>query len=198
MKNNFKKIEEVILNVAVEIAKSGEGALFVIGSDVKYEKLLKQKFESFSVFSNGARKLLKSLGTIDGAVIIDKQGRVLEYGVMIKGTKAFVGYGTRHAAAMTASKNKNTVILCSEEEQKVKIFKDGRYIMQIDALQKNVEKSVPKISTTLESLGAGFLGTLGVASLVPALGIALIPGVLVFGGSYFAIKKIMEKTADKK
>lgn len=198
MKNSFKKIEEVILNAAIDIAKNGKGALFVIGSNVKYEKLLKQRLEPFSVFSKGAEKLLKSLGTIDGAVIIDKKGKVIEYGVMIKGTKAFVGYGTRHAAAMTASKNNNIVILCSEEEQKVKIFKDGKYVMQIDALQKNVEKSVPRISTTLESLGAGFLGTIGVASLAPALGIALIPGVLVFGGSYFAIKKIIEKLTSKK
>jgi len=198
MKNNFKKLEEKILKIAISIAKDGKGAIFVIGTKVKYEKLLKQKFEPFSIFDEGAEKLVKSLGMIDGAVIIDKEGKVREYGVMIKKARAFLGYGTRHAAAITASKNKNTVILCSEEEQKVKIFKDGRYIMQIDALQKNVEKSVPKISTTLESLGAGFLGTIGVVSLAPALGIALIPGVLVFGGSYFAIKKIIEKITGKK
>ena len=189
----MKKIEEKILKVAIEIAKQGEGALFVIGDKVEYERLLKQKFEAFSVFDKGAEKILKSFGIIDGAVIIDKKGIVKEYGVMIKKARAFVGYGTRHAAAMTASKKRNTAILCSEEEQKVKIFKNGKYIMQIDALQKNVEKSVPRISTMLESLGAGLLGTIGAASLAPALGIALIPGVLVFGGSYYAIKKILKK-----
>lgn len=189
----MKKIEEKVLKVAIEIAKHGEGALFVIGDKVEYERLLKQKFHEFSVFDKGSEKILKSFGIIDGAVIIDKKGIVKEYGVMIKKTRAFVGYGTRHAAAMTASKKGNVAILCSEEEQKVKIFKNGKYIMQIDALQKNVEKSVPRISTMLESVGAGLLGTIGAVSLAPALGVALIPGVLVFGGSYYALKKILNK-----
>ncbi len=197
MNQTAKKIEEKILKVAIEIAKQGEGALFVIGENVEYERLLKQKFEAFSVFDKGSEKILKSFGIIDGAIIIDKKGIVKDYGAMIKETKAFVGYGTRHAAAMTASKKCNIAILCSEEEQKVKIFKNGRYIMQIDALQKDVEKNVTRISTILESLGAGFLGTIGVAGLAPALGIALIPGVLVFGGSYYAFRKILEKVKNK-
>ena len=191
-KKGIKQIEEVVLKVAIEIAKQKGGALFVIGNDVKYDRLLKQKVEHFSVFDEGAVKLLKSLGMIDGAVIIDNNGIVKDYGAMIKKSKAFIGYGTRHAAAMTASKGNNVVILCSEEEQKVKIFKNGKYIMQIDALEKNVEKNVSKIPTLLESLGAGLVGTVGAVSLAPTLGIALIPGVLVFGGSYYAIKKIIE------
>ncbi len=187
-----KKIEEKILNIAVYLARKGEGALFVIGDKVDYGILVKQRIEKFNLFDSGADKLLKSIATMDGGVIIDNEGNVLAYGAMIRKTRPFVGYGTRHASAFTASMKGNTAILCSEEEHKVKIFKNGRLIMQIDGLQKNVEKEIPKISGILESLGAGVVGTIGVAALAPALGIALIPGVIVFGAGYYAIKSIIK------
>jgi len=94
---------------------------------------------------------------------------------------------------MSASKNNNTSILCSEEERKIKIFKNGRYVMQIDALEKNIEKKTTNIATMLETIGAGFIGSIGAATLAPTLGIALIPGVVIFGGSYYAIKAILSK-----
>ena len=188
-----KKIEQEILKVAIDVAKKGEGALFVIGTKVNYERLLKQKFTSFNILEKGSRKILTSLAMIDGAVIIDKKGNVKAYGAMIKKTRAHKGYGTRHAAALTASKNNNTSILCSEEEKKIKIFKNGRYVMQIDALEKNIEKQTNSIATMLETIGAGFIGTIGAATLVPTLGISLIPGVIVFGGSYYAIKSVLKK-----
>jgi len=187
-----KKIEEKVLKVAIEIAKAGNGALFVIGK-VKYRKLMKQKFKEFSVFDAGSEKLLKSLGTIDGAVVINNNGIVKDYGAMIRATKVMRGFGTRHSAAVSASKNDNTVILCSASEHKVKIFKNGKYVMQIDALQKNVEKHVDKMAGILESIGAGFIGTVGVATLAPTIGVALLPGVLIFGGSYYALKFLIKK-----
>lgn len=190
--NIKKKIEEKVLNIAVYLARKGEGALFIIGDRADYTTLVKQRIEKFNLFDNGADKLLKSIATIDGCVVIDREGNVMAYGAMIKKTRPFVGYGTRHAAAFTASLRGNTAILCSEEEHKVKIFKNGRLLMQIDGLQKNVEKEIPKISAILESLGAGVVGTIGVAALAPALGIALIPGVIVFGVGYYAIKSIIK------
>jgi hypothetical protein len=192
--NTLKNIEEKILNIAVYLARKGEGALFIIGEKIDYTLLVKQRVEKFNLFDSGADKLLKSIATMDGCVIIDKEGNVLAYGAMIKKTRPFVGYGTRHAAAFTASMKGNTSILCSEEEHKVKIFKNGKLIMQIDGLQKNVEKEIPKITAILESLGAGVVGTIGVAALAPALGIALIPGVIVFGAGYYAVKSIIKHT----
>ena len=192
---NPKKIEEEIIKIALELAKKGEGALFVIGEKVSYSRLLKQKFKPFKLFDKGTKKVLVGLATIDGAVIIDKKGNVKDYGVMIKGARVFSGYGTRHSAAVTASQNKNTAIMCSEEEKKVKIFKNGKYIMQIDALEKGIEKQTKGIATMLETIGAGFIGTIGVATIAPALGIALLPGVILFGGSYYAIRKIIDKVS---
>jgi len=193
MKDRIGQIERIILKIAIEIAKSGEGALFVIGEDIKYEKLIKQKFTKFKIFDNGAEKILKGLAVIDGAVIINRKGQLIDYGVMIKKTSPFLGYGTRHSAAMTASKNGNISVLASEEERKVKVFKNGKYMMQIDALHKNVEKQVSTVSKILESTGAGVLGTIGAATLAPTLGFALIPGIIIFGGSYYALKVFIDK-----
>ena len=186
-----KKIEKQILEVSIEITKKGEGALFVIGDHLNYTRLLKQKFKNFNVLDKGARKVLVGIATIDGAVIIDKKGNVKDYGAMIKNVKTFRGYGTRHSAAITASNNENTSILCSEEERKIKIFKNGKYLMQIDALEKGIEDKASGIATMLETIGAGFVGTIGVVTLAPTLGIALIPGIVIFGGSYYAIKKLL-------
>lgn len=192
-RSSAKEIEEKILKISIEIAREGNGALFILGDNVKYEKLIKQRVESFSIFDPGAEKVLKGLAVIDGAVIIDPAGKMVDYGVLIKNTSAFLGFGTRHAAAMTASKNNNIAILVSEEERKVKIFRNGKYIMQIDSLQKGVEKSIPMISTVLESTGAGLIGTIGTAVIAPTLGIALIPGIIIFGASYIALKTFLEK-----
>mgnify|MGYP001589352751 CR=1 FL=1 len=65
--------------------------------------------------------------------------------------------------------------------------------MQVDSLQKNVEKDIPLMSKILESTGVGFIGTIGTVALAPTLGVALIPGIVLFGGSYFAIKSFFEK-----
>lgn len=192
-KKGIKEIEEKILKISIEIAKAGDGALFIIGENVKYEKLIKQKFTKLNIFESGAEKILKGLAVIDGAVIIDRNGNLIDYGALIKNAKAFVGFGTRHSAAVTASKNNNISILVSEEERKVKVFKDGKYLLQVDPLQKNVEKGVPLVSKILESTGAGLIGTIGTATLAPTLGIALIPGLIIFGGGYFAIKALLDK-----
>ncbi len=198
VETKLKKIEEFLFKIALEIAKDGEGALFVIGDDIKYSKLMNQRFDDFSVFSKGANKIIKSLAVIDGAVIISKEGNVVDYGAMIKGAKPFVGYGTRHAAAITASKNNNIAILCSEEERKVKVFKNGKYVMQLDSLEKNIHQDVSQAAGILESVGVGTLSTIGVATLAPTLGFALIPGILVFGGSYYTIKKLSKIHFKKK
>ena len=196
-KKDEKSVEDVLLKIAIEIAKQGEGALFVIGEKIPYANLLKHKIGRVSVFDVGAEKLLKGLAVIDGAIIISPKGKLIDYGVLIKKTSPFLGFGTRHAAAITASKNGNISILVSEEERKVKLFKDGKYIMQIDALQKNVVKQVSTISELLESAGVGVIGTVGAATLVPVLGITLIPGIVIFGGSYYAIKSLVENLGKK-
>jgi len=193
-KVQIKDIEKILIKIGIEIARKAEGALFIISDTLRYKKLLKQKIESFSVFEEGAKKLLLSIAMIDGAVIIDSTGLVLDYGAKIDSKKVFKGYGTRHSAAYSASFEKDTiVILVSQEERKIKIFKKGKIIAQIDALEKNVEKSVDSVQDVLESIGVGAISTIGVAAVAPTLGIAVVPGILLFGVPYYLFKKLKEK-----
>lgn len=191
MRKGIKELEETLVQVGLRIAKRGEGALFVVG-DVRYRLLIDQSVPPFKASDNP--KLLESLALIDGAVIIDKKGYVKAYGAMIKSTSTIKNFGTRHSAAVTASKHKgNLVVIVSEEDKKVKILKEGKMIMQLDALQKNIEKSIPQAVRILESVGAGTLGVLGTSLLVPALGITLLPGVAIFGSAYYLGKILSEK-----
>jgi len=185
-----KELEELLVQVGLRIAKRGEGTLFVVG-DVKYDLLVDQNVPSFKVTENP--KLLESLALMDGAVIIDKEGFLKAYGAMIKSRFSLKNYGTRHSAAITASKIKeNLVVIVSEEDKKVRIMKNGNIIMQIDALQKGVEKSVSQAVGILESIGIGTVGTVGASILAPGLGLALLPGVVIFGSAYY-LGKILSK-----
>jgi hypothetical protein len=130
---------------------------------------------------------------MDGAIIIDKKGFMSAYGVRIKSTKTFKNFGTRHSAGLSAAIKDNVVVLISEEDKKIRIMKKGKLVMQIDALQKDVEKSVPVAVKILESVGAGTLGAIGTTLLIPALGVSLLPGILVFGSVYYLTKLIGKK-----
>lgn len=187
---DFKKLEEVLIQVGLRIAKRGEGALFVVG-DVEYKPLVDQKVPPFKIIDNP--KLLESLALMDGAVIVDFNGNMKAYGVKIKSTKVFKNFGTRHSAALSASKKGNLVVVISEEDRKVKILKEGKMVMQIDALQKDVEKTVPGAVDFLESIGAGTIGTIGTSLLVPTLGLTFLPGVVIFGSAYYLIKFLSKK-----
>jgi len=183
---NLKKLEEVLIQVGLRIAKRGEGALFVVG-EVEYKTLIDQTVPAFKIVDNP--KLLESLALMDGAIIIDKNGLLKAYGAMIKSTTTFKNFGTRHSAGLTASHIKgNLVVIVSEEDRKIRILKSGKMIMQIDALQKNVEHSVGNAINVLEGVGAGTIGTIGTSILAPTAGLALLPGIVLFGSGYYLIK----------
>lgn len=182
MEEDMNKLQELILQVGLKIAKRGEGALIVVG-EAEYKPLVDQSVPPFRVLENP--KLLESLALMDGAVIIDKEGFMRAYGVMIKSRKTLKNFGTRHSAGMSAARKGNTVFVISEEDKKIRILKEGKMVMQIDALQKNVEKSVHGAVQFLESIGAGTVGAIGTGLLIPSLGLALLPGIVVFGSAWF-------------
>jgi DNA integrity scanning protein DisA with diadenylate cyclase activity len=186
----LKALQETLIQVGLRIAKRGEGALFVIG-EVEYSLLVDQTVPPFKIIENP--KLLESLALMDGAVIVDKEGIMRAYGAMIKTTKTYKNFGTRHSAGLTAAQGDNLVVIISEEDRKIRILKKGKLIMQIDALQKNVEKTIPQAVDLLESIGAGAIGTIGTTLLIPALGITLLPGIIVFGSAYFLGKFLTKR-----
>ncbi len=187
---NFEKLEETLIQVGLRIAKRGEGALFVVG-EIEYTPMINQSVPPFKAIENP--KLLESLALMDGAVIINKKGFVSAYGVKIKSTKIFKNFGTRHSAGLSAAVGENLVVIISEEDKKIKILKKGKMIMQIDALQKNVEQNVSYAVKILETVGAGAVGTIGTSLLLPTLGIAILPGIILFGSAYYLGKLIKKR-----
>jgi len=225
-KNLNNKIRKAVLEVALNIAKKGHGALFVIGDRTKYELLYKNILprKGISIFDKDFKKVLENFATLDGAVIINMKGEVKAYGARIKNPKTLKGFGTRHAAAYGASGNKQVTVLVSEEEKIVKIFKDEKLLMEINPFTKNISKNVPRIVNILDEAtiskisAAGGAGTaagtaVGITAgglsthamiIGTALGITVLPGVLIFvtvagtfAGSYYAIKGILKLIQNK-
>lgn len=190
------ELQEFLIQIGLKIAKRRDGALFVIG-ETTYKPLVEQTVPPFNVMKNP--KLLESLALMDGAVIVSPEGKMKAYGVLITGRKkVFKNFGTRHSAALTASKNGNISILVSEEDRKLRIFKEGKMIMQLDPEQKGIEKSIPVAVNLLASVGAGTLGAIGTSLLVPGLGIALVPGIVVFGSAYYLGKNLHKRFSGKR
>ncbi|MCK9430210.1 MAG: DNA integrity scanning protein DisA nucleotide-binding domain protein [Candidatus Omnitrophica bacterium] len=184
----MEKLNEVILEVGIKVARRGEGGLVIVGN-CKYKPLVKQDVKPFNVIDNP--KLLESLILMDGAVVLNSSGILEVYGAKINSNNILPNFGTRHSAAISASMNKGTTAyIISQEDKKVKVFYSGKLILQIDSLEKGIEKKVSEISKLFESMGFGTLGFLGASVLVPTLGIALIPGVIVFGGVHYIINQI--------
>lgn len=184
-----ENIEETLTRIALKIAKQKKGCILVImNNKFDYAPLIEQDVKPFSVFDNQRRT--EALAIIDGACIISPEGELINYASNIMNTKTYSGYGTRHAAAYTASHNGNIVIMASEEDGKVRIFKDAKLIMQLDSTEKGIEQKTGEIANFLESFGAGTLASIGVGVLVPTVGITLIPGIIIFTSAHYAFRLI--------
>jgi hypothetical protein len=62
---------------------------------------------------------------------------------------------------------------------------------------KNIEKKIPEINSLLEDIGLGTLLSVGASIALPALGLAIIPGIIVFGSASWLMKKIKDEIKGK-
>lgn len=184
-------IEKVIIETCIKIGRRGEGAIIVLG-EASYNPMVEQRIISFNVVSNP--KLLESLCLMDGAVILKLDGTLEAYGCKLKnGLNILKNLGTRHSAAMYASQKRGTtVFVISEEDRKVRIFKEGKIILEIDSMARGIENKTKDISHMLEWT----MSVIGAGLLAPVVGIAVVSGVTIFvaatGVTYF-IKQIMKE-----
>jgi len=183
-----KKVYEAAIDTAILIAKKDEGGLIIIGETKFYDCHFPNFFErkKFNILDTGMVEVLSKLGIVDGAIVLDADGRIRAYGARILKQETAKGFGTRHSAAKGISKENCLAILASEQDKVVRIFKKGNKVMEINPHTKTVEKNVSKIVKLLtKSETAGLIAG---AAAVPIIG---IPGVIIFGGSYFVSKKIL-------
>ena len=133
---DLKKLEEVLVQVGLRIAKRGEGALFVVG-DVEYKTLIDQTVPAFKVIDNP--KLLESLALMDGAIIIDENGMLKAYGAMIKSTLAFKNFGTRHSGDMNENDANDAIETLSKSVNNAYLLGAGNTVETVINVPYGVE-----------------------------------------------------------
>ncbi|MBS3134296.1 DNA integrity scanning protein DisA nucleotide-binding domain protein [Candidatus Woesearchaeota archaeon] len=186
---NKKQVYNEVLRISKSIARSKKGALFIIAKKENfnnlYETLYPQIFKKNNLNVKGIDKVVEQLATLDGAVLISDRGMLIAFGAKLKKSTPVIGYGTKHAAASGTTRyiKDSTAILISEELNWIKIFQDGKIIMEMDP---NTETPVPladKIAAFLTNKDTALLTAAGVSTAI----LGLAPTVIV-GGTYLTIK----------
>lgn len=185
------RVYEILLPIAKQIARSKEGALFVIGPAGKfkhlYDPLFPQVLQKVNIKEAGMDKVLEKLAVLDGAVIISNEGDLLAYGVKIKKSIPVPGYGTKHAAAagITSFVPDTIAVLVSEEINWIKVFKEGKIILEMDS-EENPKSMENKIISFLSEGDTALLTAAGISAAI--LGGAAVAPIMIAGGTYLAIK----------
>lgn len=186
-----RKVYEEVLHIAKQIARTKYGALFLLCDERKvkgnYELLFPQLLTSHSLNEQGMSKVIQKLATLDGAVLISYSGKILAFGAKLKRSKPIPGYGTKHAAAagITGHIRDSTAILVSEESNWIKIFQDGKIVMEMDS-EDNPKSLEDKIISFLSEGDTALLTAGGISAAI--LGGAAVAPIMIVGGTYLAIK----------
>ncbi|MGH2671169.1 MAG: DNA integrity scanning protein DisA nucleotide-binding domain protein [bacterium] len=181
---------DVVLTVAKRLANDGEGAMFVLAREDRVRPQLSLHFPQMrydgAIMDEGMDAVLARLATLDGAVVVSPEGKLLAYGARLRTQRTIPGFGTRHAAAKgyTDHDEEATVVLVSEETGWVKVFQKGQPVVEIDPADV-APSTIHKISRYLVSRDAALLAAAGISAAT--LGVGAV-GLLVLGGSYVVVR----------
>lgn len=187
----LSKKEEVynfLLEAGKDLSKKKLGALFVIAPKDSfknlYEPLYPQVLQSHKIFEKGAKELIIKLAELDGAFLVSDDGTLVAFGARVLKSKALPGYGTKHAAAtgITGHIKNSSAILVSEETNWIKIFKNGKIVLEMDS-SKTSPSLMHNIVTFVTDNDTALLATAGASAAI----MGLLPVVIV-SGTYLAIK----------
>ncbi len=136
------------MSLAIEMGKKGSegkpiGAIFVLGDSKnvmqKSTAITFNPFESrrVNVKDSIIKSMIKNFSQLDGAFVLNKNGRVVAAHRYLKADPSSIdipqGLGARHisAAAMT-TKTESLAIVLSESDNLVRVFNNGKLIMETD------------------------------------------------------------------
>lgn len=145
------EVFEHLLSLAVELAMKGKegktiGTIFVIGDQERVMQLSKQMIinpfkgyteEERNILNPQLKETIREFASIDGAFIIADDGTVLTAGRYLGAASDAEeiprGLGSRHiaAAGITALTNAIAIVI-SESTGDVRIFKNGKILMEIE------------------------------------------------------------------
>jgi diadenylate cyclase len=184
------EVMRIILNMAKNLAKDNQGALFIIADREKIEGNYRLHYPRIqfagNLLSKGMDSVVEKLATLDGAVIFTPDGELVTYGSRILRSETLLGFGTRHAAArgITLYDDSFTAVLVSEESGWIKVFQKGDVVLETDAV--DIEPTtLDKVSRFLTNRDMALLAGAGITV---AAGIVSAPAVLIVGGAYMMVK----------
>lgn len=156
---NFTKITEninsevfqAVLNLAIELADKGRegkpiGTIFVVGDEENVMQLSRQMIinpfkgyeeEERNILNPSLKETIREFAAMDGAFIISGDGVVITAGRYLSAasddTNLPRGLGSRHIAASgITALTKAVAFVISESSGDVKIFKDGKILMDVE------------------------------------------------------------------
>lgn len=184
-----KKIINSCLDIAFSTVKAG--SLFVIELERKqgsgyYTRVFPAVRTStgkyLSMMKARDRPVIKHLSELDGATIIDKNGKLRDFGVTLKRESTFIGHGKRHAFAAGTSKARDVLcILASEEDKHVRIFREGVCIADLDSRTKVSASLKQRVVEIVDNPLSKVLIASGIATSILTLN--PIPAIITIAGS---------------
>ena len=146
-----QEVFQAVLNFSLELAHRGRegkpiGTIFVLGDEERVMQLSKQMVinpfkgytdEEKNILNPNLKETIREFSAIDGAFIISQDGHVLSAGRYLNASSDEEsiprGLGSRHMAAggITALTNAVAIVI-AESSGDVRIFKNGRILMEIE------------------------------------------------------------------
>lgn len=185
---NKKDTIAQVMQLTTEMAKDRKGSFVVLTKkDIssKYEMLYPDLFKgkNINLKDKETKTLIMNLLLMDGAVVMDYSGKIITYGAKIKKTKIFLGHGTRHSAARGISEIKDVLaIISSEEDGRIRVFKQGKLIGEINPETGKNRKFFEKLGELFSKPDIQVATAGGVASLL--LNLNPIMAGAIFTGSW--------------
>jgi len=185
---NKKDTIAQVMQLTTEMAKDRKGSFVVLTKEdisSKYEMLYPDLFKgkNINLKEKETKTLIMNLLLMDGAVVMDYSGKIITYGAKIKKTKIFLGHGTRHSAARGISEIKDVLaIISSEEDGRIRVFKQGKLIGEINPETGKNRKFFEKLGELFSKPDIQVATAGGVASLL--LNLNPIMAGAIFTGSW--------------
>ena len=170
-RNCNPEVLETVIEIAVGIARQSVergrvGALFVVGDEEavlkKSKPLILDPLANYpkamkDIRNANVQGTLNELSKLDGAFVISADGYVLSAARYIEAGSHDIdlpmGFGSRHMAAASISKETNAVaIVVSESEGVVRLFDDGELVGEIIRGIWDLEKIKPHIKGKYEKI----------------------------------------------
>ena len=165
------EVLETVIEIAIELAKQSLngmriGTLFVVGDEEKVlekskplilDPLANYQKEIKDIRDGNVQGTIKELAKMDGAFVVSADGYVLSAARHIETSAQNIdipmGYGSRHAAAASISKETSAVaVVLSEKSGVVTIFDDGELVGEIMLGVGGLEKIKPHIKGEYEKI----------------------------------------------